>query len=322
MGNRLSFGISLGFFGIACFASAGYSQLPNDIQLQTTGACSPATFAGGNAYINVVCGFSPEEIGVLVASIQGQPIRSMPQALSASGSCSPRTYAAKGAIVTTVCGMGPEEAGLAICKATEKIRADLERIRQGADLTDRAARRFLEELGHKNVATEDLPSYLASAVFEYHQLIDQLHKYEGYDPELEALRQQAMDAVKDGDLDRAQSLIRISIGKRRFLRMEQQRIAQEANARRQLGEAKDTAFDASILGMKFELRPAAMRYIEAADLLPDQSDLEGAEWLATSGFYLMRVKAFADAYGVAQRAAAIREKSWGLKIKAWCRRLG
>src|SRR4051794_37665259 len=74
---------------------------PSFAAIQTQGLCSPVATAGRDVRIEMVCGLTPEQVGLAIAAARGEPIR---VEAGSDPSCNPHVYARRDAVVSVVCG--------------------------------------------------------------------------------------------------------------------------------------------------------------------------------------------------------------------------
>lgn len=179
-------------------------------------------------------------------------------------------------------------------------------IKKQYDLTDTALQNFFKILQEKKVPVEDLDHKLREIAEWYNTLHSQLndHMLSDNDPKIQTLKQQAKDALVNGDLDTAERLLQDAIK----VDEEEERLFLY---KRRLSRASSLAELGSLKYMKLAYAEASDYYRKASDLVPEQEFRILAFYLNTLGRILYESGRYTEAEVSYQRSLAIIKQHIG-----------
>ncbi len=171
---------------------------------------------------------------------------------------------------------------LATLRANESERAALleqiESLRAQQDLSAETIAGFLRDIGAKDVAPADYPATMATMAERFRALLAEAERRTNLPAALEEARLRAADAIRQGDLDAADGLLR-----RIELRLAEQRREQQAAYEQSCRD------EAAVKGERAALARTRLRYQSAAQLYQEASELvsfdteESWRWLMAGG---------------------------------------
>jgi tetratricopeptide (TPR) repeat protein len=184
----------------------------------------------------------------------------------------------------------------------------LEEYSKKVDVTGSALKSFFKILEKQNVPPEDLDSTLSQIAERYKELQKKLVSSVIIEnPEIKALKKKAEEALNEGDFDEAENLLNEASDKGIQCAKNMQEAANKclistAESKAELGDLKNT---------QLEYKAAAVYYLEAADLLPEESETLRAEYLNNCGKAFQEAGLYQDAKEPSEKALEIREKALG-----------
>src|SRR5262249_675999 len=181
-------------------------------------------------------------------------------------------------------------------------------------VTDTALATFFRILREQKVATEDLDAKLREIAARHLTLLNQAEASADDDPQVAAIKQQAVAAIGAGDYARAESLLRRAFD----ADLAEARRAQEAAnkalelaAKRFLTAAKTRADMGDLDLTQLRYADAAEDFQAAADLVPAGEPLVRSRYLTSLGMaalgagkYSLAAPAFAEALSIREKALA------------------
>ncbi len=169
-----------------------------------------------------------------------------------------------------------------------------EQISQKFGVTDAAVVNFFRILGENKVATGDLDAKLREIAAQHLTLLKQAAAQAGDDPQVAALKQQAVAAIGAGDYARAEALLQQAFD----ADLAAAKKALDAANQRYLTAAKTKADLGQLARTQLHYAAAAQAYQAAADLVPASAPLMRADYLSWAG----RVAVEAGNYPLARNA--------------------
>src|SRR5262249_30646996 len=171
---------------------------------------------------------------------------------------------------------------------------------------------FFRILGEKKVAIEDLDAKLREIAAQHLTLLKETEAQTGDDPQVVALKKQAVAEIDQGNYARAEALLRqaadvdlVAIRKAEDVA----RKAQDAANQRRLSAAKSKAEVGRLKLAQLQYAAGADEYQAAADLVPANEPLIRAEYLDSFGMAAYRAGIYALAGPALTEALGIREKA-------------
>ncbi|MGH2372605.1 MAG: tetratricopeptide repeat protein [bacterium] len=184
---------------------------------------------------------------------------------------------------------------------------DFQKVSGELGVTQAALASFFKILEKQKVSPEDLDSTLREFAKRYQQLEEDLKRFTSEDPEVAALREQAREALKAGDFDRAEQLLNEASAKDLAAAERQESMAKQ----RRLSAAQSKANNGELKWAQFAYREAAEYYRQAAALVPAEAETQRAEYLNLQGRALHDAGDYRHAEEPLTQARAIREKALG-----------
>ncbi len=184
---------------------------------------------------------------------------------------------------------------------------DYQRVSAELGVTQAALASFFKILEKQKVAPEDLDSTLREFAKRYQQLEEDLKRFTSEDPEVAALGEQAGEAFKAGDFDRAEQLLNEASAKDLAAAERQESMAKH----RRLSAAQSKANNGGLKSTQFAYREAAEYYRQAAALVPAEAETQRAEYLNLQGYALYDAGDYRHAEEPYTQALTIREKVLG-----------
>ena len=185
----------------------------------------------------------------------------------------------------------------------EKLQALSEEL----GVTKAALKSFFEILGQKQVPPEDLDSTLRKIAERYQTLDQKLATFTSDDPVIQALKNEAREALEQGDFDRAERLLNQASDKDVQAAKAMQVVAKE----RLLSAAASKAENGDLKTTQLAYTEAAEYYRQAAALVPASEAFSRALYLNQEGKSMREAGRYADAEDPLELALAIREKVLG-----------
>ncbi len=165
-------------------------------------------------------------------------------------------------------------------------------------VTDSALASFFKILEEQQIPRGDLDSKLREIAFRYKELLLRFEAVTSDDPQVQALKKQARQAIENGDYDRADALLnqakerdRAAVATLKASLAEQQ----AALEKRQLSEAQSCVSQAKLQRLQYRYEKSAQYLQEAAAALPEGRKAEWAVYLGAAGEDLHRIAHYADA---------------------------
>ncbi|MDN5872639.1 MAG: tetratricopeptide repeat protein, partial [Nitrococcus sp.] len=178
------------------------------------------------------------------------------------------------------------------------------RLSRRLGVTESALASFFRILGRQNVPIEQLPATLVEIAQRHRRLLDQIGALPAQSPAIQALKDRARAAVKQGDYERAQRLLAkaedaVLEAARRLREQADQQFLDAAATRAQRGELSLVQLDYAA---------AARHFRSAAELVPDSSPLVRADHLNRCGIAAYQAADYASAESAFDEALDIRKR--------------
>ncbi len=178
-------------------------------------------------------------------------------------------------------------------------------------VTDSALASFFKILEQAQVAPNDLDSKLREIAFRHKELLLRFEAVKSDDPQVRALKEQAGQAIENGDYDRADALLnqakerdRAAVATLKASIAEQQ----AALEKRQLSEAASCANQAELQRLQYRYEKAAQYFQEAAAAPPEGYEWERADCLSAAGHDLILIARYAEALSLSEQSLSIRRE--------------
>jgi len=176
-------------------------------------------------------------------------------------------------------------------------------------VTDSALVSFFKILEDQQVPHGDLDSKLREIAFRHKELLQHFESVTSDDPQVQALKEQAGQAIENGDYDRADDLLnqakerdRAAVATLKASLAEQQ----AALEKRQLSEAESCVGQAMMQRLQYRYEKSAQYFQEAAAALPEGYEAERATYLGAAGYDLLRIARYAEALSLYEQSLSIR----------------
>jgi tetratricopeptide (TPR) repeat protein len=179
-----------------------------------------------------------------------------------------------------------------------------EMVSRAFGVTDTALAAFFRILGENKVATEDLDAKLREIAARHLTLLKQAEASPEDDPQIAAVKKQAVAAIGLGDYGRAEGLLQRAFD----ADLAAARRAQDAANKRFLTAAKTKADIAELKLTQLQYAAAVEDFREAADLVPSGEALVRSEYLNRLGMVAHRAGIFPVAGTALAEALSIRER--------------
>jgi tetratricopeptide (TPR) repeat protein len=229
----------------------------------------------------------------LVAGLSAAAAQEHPAGIQTNGACSPIVIDTDGDVeINVACPieLTAEQLAELIAAIREPggVQGDLidriERLAGQLGVQRTAVQNFLEILGERSVEPDELDARLREIAQRHLQLLTDLRTFRSEDPEVVRLKEQAAQAIEDGDYDRAEALLVEAEeadlrAARRAQEIADQRFLSAAETRAERGELRLTRLD--YLG-------AAEAFRTAADLVPEDAQDERGTYLLRQANALYR----------------------------------
>ncbi|CAK8723501.1 MAG: Tetratricopeptide repeat-containing protein [Candidatus Electronema aureum] len=178
-------------------------------------------------------------------------------------------------------------------------------------VTDSALASFFKILEEQQVSRGDLDSKLREIAFRYKELLLRFEAVTSDDPQVKALKEQAKQAIENGEYDQADALLnqakerdRAAVAKLKASLAEQQ----AALEKRQLSEAQSCVEQADLQRLQYRYEKSAQYFQEAAAALPEGYKKERAEYLGAAGNDLDNIACYAEALPLYEQSLSIRRE--------------
>ena len=180
----------------------------------------------------------------------------------------------------------------------DQVRDECERLKIKDGISDAAFASFFKILEQESIPCSDWGVKLAEIAFRYKDLLLRFEAVTSDDLQVQALKEQAQQAFKNGEYDRADNLLD-QIDERRNNAIHQLHKLQTDTAVRleqeQLGKAENLVSRAKLQRLQYRYEKAAQYLQEAAAALPEGRKKEWSVYLGAAGEDLHRIAHYADA---------------------------
>lgn len=168
----------------------------------------------------------------------------------------------------------------------EQVRDECERIKVEYGIRDAAFTSFFRILNQENIPCAEWGAKLREIAFRYKELLLRFEAVTSDDPQVQALKAQAKQAIENGDYDQADALLnqakerdRAAVAKLKASITEQQ----AALEKRQLSEVQSCVDQAKLQRLQYRYEKSAQYWQEAAAALPEGYEWERATCLGAAG---------------------------------------
>jgi len=175
-------------------------------------------------------------------------------------------------------------------------------------VTKSALTSFFKILEEQQVARGDLDAKLREIAMRHVELLQRFETVTSDDPEVQALKKEAGDAIKSGAYDQADMLLaqakerdRAAVARLKESLAEQQ----AALEKRQLSEAASCVEQAKLQRLQYRHAKAAKFFQEAAAVLPEKRNEERAAYLGAAGYDLERISRYIDALHLYKQSLSV-----------------
>ena len=186
-----------------------------------------------------------------------------------------------------------------------------DRIKKELDVGDAALTSFFRILKQGKVPREDWGSRLPEIAFRYKELLLRFEAVSSDNPEVQALKREAKQAITNDEYDRADELLD-QIDERHDKALEQLYTLQAETAERleqeQLAKAVNLVSRAWLQRLQYNYEQSVQYWQEAAAALPEGHEAERAEYLGGAGNDLYRIACYAEALSLYEQSLSIRRK--------------
>jgi tetratricopeptide (TPR) repeat protein len=180
----------------------------------------------------------------------------------------------------------------------EQVRDECERLKVEYGIKDAAFVSFFKILEQESIPCAEWGAKLPEIAFRHKELLLRFEAVTSDDPQVQSLKDQAGQAIDNGEYDRADALLnqakerdRAAVATLRASIAEQQ----AALEKRQLSEAASCVDQADLQRLQYRYEKSARYYQEAAAALPEGYEWGRADCLNAAGNDLHSIASYADA---------------------------
>jgi tetratricopeptide (TPR) repeat protein len=182
----------------------------------------------------------------------------------------------------------------------EQVRDECERLKVEYGTKDAAFVSFFKILEQESIPCAEWGAKLPEIAFRHKELLLRFEAVTSDDPQVQALKEQAKQAIDNGEYDRADALLnqakerdRAAVSKMKANLAEQQ----AALEKRQLSEVESCVDQAGLQRLQYRYEKSAQYWQEAAAALPEGYEWERAEYIGAAGYDLYCIAYYAEANG-------------------------
>jgi tetratricopeptide (TPR) repeat protein len=218
---------------------------------------------------------------------------------------------------------GPQSPAIMGNNATVNYGVPLEKYEQtkkDLDVSDAALVSFFKILEQGNVPREEWSVKLPEIALRYKELLQRFEAVTSDDPQVQALKGQAKQAIENGEYDRADALLnqakehdRAAVATLKASLAEQQ----AALEKRQLSEAASCVDQARLQDMQYHYAKAVKYWQEAAAIVPEEDKKDRAYYLGAAGYDLYRTLQYAEALRLDEQSLALRREIGDRQGEGW-----
>ncbi len=190
----------------------------------------------------------------------------------------------------------------------EQVRDECERLKVEYGIKDAAFVSFFKILEQGSIPCAEWGAKLPEIAFRHKELLLRFEAVQSDDPQVRALKEQAGQAIENGDYDRADALLnqakerdRAAVATLKASLAEQQ----AALEMRQLSEAASCFDQAMLQRLQYRYEKAAQYYQEAAAALPEGHKKKRADYLGAAGNDLWRIARYDEALSLYEQSLSI-----------------
>jgi len=201
----------------------------------------------------------------------------------------------------------------------EQVRDECERLKVRDGIKDAAFVSFFKILEQESIPCAEWGAKLPEIAFRHKELLLRFEAVTSDDPQVQALKEQAGQAIADGEYDRADALLN-QIDERHNNAIHQLHKLQAETAARlekeQLGKAENLVSRAKLQRLQYRYEKSAQYFQEAAAALPEGYKAERAACLGGAGYDLLRIARYANALYLYEQSLSIRREIGDWKSEA------
>jgi tetratricopeptide (TPR) repeat protein len=190
----------------------------------------------------------------------------------------------------------------------EQVRDECERLKVEYGIKDAAFVSFFKILEQESIPCAEWGAKLPEIAFRHKELLLRFESVTSDDPQVQALKEQAGQAIDNGDYDRADALLD-QIDERHNNAIHQlHKLQAETTARlekEQLGKAENLASRARLQRLQYRYEKSAQYYQEAAAALPEGRKTERANCLGAAGEDIWRIARYAEALSLFEQSLSL-----------------
>ncbi len=216
-----------------------------------------------------------------------------------------------GPVISTSDNQSPAIQGRDVTVNYNNLPPDWMQYAEEFGVTKAALASFFKILEQEKVPPGDLDSKLREIAFRYKELLLRFEAVTSDDPQVQALKEQAKQAIEDGEYDRADALLnqakerdRAAVATLKASLAEQQ----AALEKRQLSEAQSCVSQAVLQRLQYRYEKSAQYYQEAAAALPEGRKAERADYLGGAGQDLYYIADYAEALRLDEQSLSIHRE--------------
>jgi tetratricopeptide (TPR) repeat protein len=190
----------------------------------------------------------------------------------------------------------------------EQVRDECERLKVKDGIKDAAIASFLKILEQESIPCAEWGTKLPEIAFRHKELLLRFESVTSDDPQMQALKEQAGQAIENGDYDRADALLnqakerdRAAVATLKASLAEQQ----AALEKRQLSEAGSCEDQGKLQRLQYRYEKAAQYFQEAAAALPEKYRWERADYIGGAGYDLMLIARYTEALSLDEQSLSI-----------------
>lgn len=224
-----------------------------------------------------------------------------------------------GPVISTSGNQSPAIQGRDVTVNYNNLPPDWMQYAEEFGVTKAAIASFFKILEQEKVQPGDLDSKLREIAFRYKELLLRFEAVTSDDPQVQALKEQAKQAIEKGEYDRADALLnqakerdRAAVATLKASLAEQQ----AALEKRQLSEVQSCVSQANLQRLQYRYEKSAQYYQEAAAALPEGYEGERAEYFHAAGHDLDNIARYGQAMFLYEQSLSMHREIGNRKGEA------
>ena len=213
-----------------------------------------------------------------------------------------------GPVISTSGNQSPAIQGRDVTVNYNNLPPDWMQYAEEFGVTKAALASFFKILEQEKVPPGDLDSKLREIAFRYKELLLRFEAVTSDDPQVQALKAQAKQAIENGDYDQADALLnqakerdRAAVATLKASLAEQQ----AALEKRQLSEAQSCVEQADLQRLQYRYEKSAKYFQEAAAALPKRCKWKRSVYLGWAGYDLEKIARYTEALRLDEQSLSL-----------------